>query len=59
MAITFCTSSSESSRADVPLTSSFVIAVRVSRRVDEVSSSRAFMAVWRSSLSLDLSVVMP
>lgn len=58
-AITFCTSSSESSRAEVPETSSLVIAVRVSRSVEERSSSRDRMAAVRSSCRRFLSVVMP
>src|SRR5690606_32619716 len=56
--ITFCTSSSESSRFSLPATSSLVIAASVSRSVEERSSSRPLIAALRSSCSFDLSVVM-
>src|SRR6476620_5246088 len=42
-------SSSESSRASLPATSALVIDVSTIRRVEERSSSRAFMAVVRSA----------
>ena len=53
------TSSSVSSRACLPATSAFVIAVSTIRSVEERSSSRAFMEVVRSCAELVLERAMP
>ena len=58
VASTDVTSSSLSSRACLPETSAFVIEVSTIRRVDERSSSRAFIDAVSSARSLSLSSAM-
>ena len=55
---TVSTSSSDSARASLPATSSFVIAVNAIRIVADVTSSRALMAVVRSDCNWSLRALM-